>query len=113
MKELVCIICPRGCLLKISESNNVTGNFCLRGKEYALKEMTNPERTLTSFIEVSNRKNTVVSIKTSKPIPKNKMFEVMNILKEKSVIAPIKNGEILINNILNMDINIVSTKEIK
>ena len=30
-KELVCIVCPRGCHLTIDENNNVTGNSCPRG----------------------------------------------------------------------------------
>lgn len=36
MKELICIVCPRGCHLKVDEANDyaVTGNSCPRGAEY-------------------------------------------------------------------------------
>ncbi|MBE6426383.1 MAG: molybdopterin oxidoreductase, partial [Planctomycetaceae bacterium] len=27
-KELICIVCPRGCHLTVDENMNVTGNFC-------------------------------------------------------------------------------------
>lgn len=112
MRKMICIICPRGCRLTVDSQNNVTGNFCIRGKDYALKEINNPERALTSFIKVNNRLNTVISVKTSGPIPKDKIFLVMEIIKQKSVIAPIKIGEIIIKNVLNLGVDIISTKEI-
>ena len=33
MKELICIVCPRGCRLTVDENNDyaVTGNSCKRG----------------------------------------------------------------------------------
>ena len=34
MKEFVCIECPKGCRLTIDENLNVTGNTCIRGKNY-------------------------------------------------------------------------------
>ena len=41
--ELICISCPRGCLLKVSgqgEALEITGNFCSKGIDYARKEIT-------------------------------------------------------------------------
>lgn len=34
MKELICIVCPRGCHLKVDEAcgYTVTGNGCPRGR---------------------------------------------------------------------------------
>ena len=49
MKEFTCIICPRGCLLKVDDNMNVTGNTCPRGKDYAISELTNPVRTIVPF----------------------------------------------------------------
>ena len=36
MKELICIVCPKGCHLKVDENNDykVSGNACERGAEY-------------------------------------------------------------------------------
>ena len=50
MKEFTCIICPRGCRLSVDDNMNVTGNFCPRGKQYAVSELTNPVRTITSSV---------------------------------------------------------------
>ena len=44
MKNLVCIVCPNGCRLTVTEGENieVSGAKCPRGKAYAVSEMTNP-----------------------------------------------------------------------
>ena len=70
MKEFTCIICPRGCRLTVDDNMNVTGNTCPRGKQYAISELTNPVRTITSSVRVNNRDDLLVSVKTSGSIPK-------------------------------------------
>ena len=113
MKELTCIVCPRGCRLKVDDNMEVTGNACPRGKMYAINELTNPTRTITSSIRVSNRPYTLVSVKTDKPVPKDKMFEVMKEIDKLSVEAPTYIGQLVKENILGLDSNIVITKTIE
>ena len=112
MKELTCIVCPRGCRLKIDDDMNVFGNACPRGEKYALNELTNPTRTVTSSIRVSNGPYTLVSVKTDKPIPKDKMFDVMKEIDKLNVQAPVRIGQIVLANVLGTDSNIVITKDI-
>ena len=112
MKELTCIVCPRGCRLKVDEQMEVTGNACPRGKMYAINELTNPTRTITSSIRVTNRPYTLVSVKTDKPIPKSMMFKVMEEIDKITVEAPTKIGQVVKANILGLDSNIIITKEI-
>lgn len=112
MKELVCIVCPRGCQLKVDDNLNVTGNFCPRGVDYAKKELTNPERIITTFVNVSNRKNMVLSVKVDKAVPKDKIFDVIKEIKNIEVSAPIEIGHIIKENILNLGLNLVATKKI-
>ena len=112
MKELTCIVCPRGCRLKVDDQMEVTGNACPRGKIYAVNELTNPTRTITSSIRVINRPYTLVSVKTDKPIPKNKMFDVMKEIDRLSVEAPTEIGQVVKENILGLDSNIIITKKI-
>lgn len=113
MKELTCIICPRGCCLTIDDENNVFGNFCPRGKEYAINELTNPTRNISSSVRVRNRENTLCSVKTSGPIPKDMIFDVMNEINKIQIDAPTTIGEILIENILGLNVNIVVTKNME
>ena len=46
MKDLICIMCPKGCHLKVDEEHGytVTGNRCPRGAEYGHNELKNPTR---------------------------------------------------------------------
>lgn len=111
-REFTCIICPRGCHITVDENNNVSGNSCPRGKVYVLKEMSAPERTLTSSVRVTNRPNCVVSVKTSNPIPKAKLFEMMEVVNTLFVEAPVHVGDVLIHNPLGLDTDIVVTKNI-
>lgn len=112
MKELTCIVCPRGCRLKVDDNMEVTGNACPRGKMYAINELTNPTRTITSSIRVSNRPYTLVSVKTDKPVPKDKMFDVMKEIDKLSIDAPTRIGQVVLANVLGTDSNIVITKDI-
>lgn len=113
MKELTCIVCPRGCRLTIDDELNVTGNSCPRGAQYAKDELTNPKRMITSFVRVKNRENTVVSVKTSTSIPKGMIFDVMNEIDKVRVTAPTKIGDVAIKNVLNTGADIIITKNIK
>ena len=112
MKEFTCIICPRGCRLKVDDDMNVTGNTCPRGKDYAISELTNPVRTITSSVRVNNREDLLVSVKTSGNIPKGKIFEVMEEINKLSVSAPTRIGDVVQKNILGLGVDIVITKDI-
>ena len=112
MKELTCIVCPRGCRLHVDDDMNVTGNFCPRGKEYAISELTHPVRTITTSIRVNNRPYTLVSVKTSGPVPKDKIFDVMKEIEKLETSAPTRIGDVVKENILGLGVNIVITKNI-
>ena len=79
-RQLTCIICPRGCALEATVQDGqvtVTGNACQRGAEYAVSECLHPVRTVTTIVKVANRENTMVSVKTETPVPKESMAEVV------------------------------------
>lgn len=112
MKEFTCIVCPRGCRLTIDDNMNVTGNTCPRGKDYAIAEVTNPVRTITSSVRVTNREDLLVSVKTSGPIPKGKIFDVMAEINKVGVLAPTHIGQVVIKDVLGLGVDIVITKDI-
>src|SRR5512133_470550 len=97
-----------GCNLTVecvgTEISGVSGNRCKVGLKYAEKELSNPERTLTTTVKVKNGNLPLVSVKTNKPIPKSRLFEAMAILSKVEVEAPIKIGEIIGQNILGAGI---------
>ncbi len=112
MKELVCIVCPRGCELTISDELVVTGNKCPRGEGYAKKEMISPTRTVTSTVRIIGSTISNVPVKTDKEVAKEKIFDLLRVIKECEVQAPVKLGDILIEKPLGMDVNIIATRSI-
>jgi len=112
MKELICIICPRGCHLTVDDDLNVSGNTCPRGAVYAKQELTHPTRTLTSTVRVVSELEAMLPVKSNKPLPKEKIFEAMEVINKTCVKAPIKIGDVVIKNIFGLDVDIVATKNI-
>lgn len=113
MTKLICITCPRGCHLEVDDNMNVTGNFCPRGAKYAIDELTNPKRMVTSTVKVEDGELKRLPVMTSSPIPKDKIFDVMEEIKKVSVKAPLELGSVIIENILGLGVNIVSTRTLK
>lgn len=116
LRELVCIGCPIGCQLevKIDEDKvvEVKGNMCLRGKTYAEKECTNPTRIVTSSVKVEGGEISAVSVKTKSDIPKDRIIQCIEELKGLVVTAPIKAGDIVLENVANTGVDIIATKSI-
>lgn len=113
-RNMTCIICPRGCSLvaEIGDSGvTVTGNACRKGEQYAINECTNPVRTVTATVRVSNRPDTMVSVKTAVPVPKDKMLEVMALLRNTQLEAPVAIGDVVLSDVFGTDI--VVTKAIQ
>lgn len=113
-RKLTCIICPRGCAMTVKEEGGklaVSGNTCPKGEAYAIAECTNPVRTVTSTVRVSNRKDTMVSVKTAAPVPKNRMMEVVAMLRVATVTAPVAIGDVVLSNIFGTQV--VATKALE
>lgn len=114
IRDLICINCPRGCHLKVDdETLEVTGNFCLRGKNYGISEVTAPKRTITSTVKVVDGTIDRCSIKTAAPIDKNKIFEAMELINKVEVKAPVKMHQVIIENILESGVDVIATKEVE
>lgn len=114
-KELICIVCPVGCRLEVDQNGDdikVSGNQCKRGEKYAIDELTNPLRMVTSSMKVDGGDLPLVSVKTKKPIPKNLINEALKQIKNESSSAPICGGDVLIKNVAGTDVDIVATRNI-
>ncbi|MCR5290490.1 MAG: DUF1667 domain-containing protein [Treponema sp.] len=116
-KELTCIICPNGCPLTIQLDNDnkvvsVEGFTCVKGKNYAIQEMTEPQRTVSSSVLVKNGELPLVSVRLTKPVPKTRLFDVMSEIRKITVQAPVQSGTVLIHNILGYDSDLIATKSI-
>ena len=113
--KLVCINCPRGCNLNVENNKGeivVTGNFCKRGEQYAINELTNPLRMVTTTVHIESDNYERLPVITSKPVPKDRVMDVMKYLKDVKVKAPIKLNDVIVDNVLDLDVNIIASKSI-
>ena len=112
MKELICINCPLGCRLNVDDSNlkdiKVTGNTCLRGVKYAVSEVTAPKRMVTSSVPVCGSEVKRVAVKTASPVSKEKIFDVLKIVKTVKATAPVAIGDVLYKNVCD-GVDLVAT----
>lgn len=116
-QEIICTICPSGCHLHVNITGNseisVVGNGCKRGINYGITEFTNPVRNVTTSIWTEGANSILLSVKTTAPIPKSKIFPILHELKNVRVVAPVKIEQIIVSNICDTGINIVATRDIK
>ena len=112
MTELICIVCPQGCHLKVDEENGyeVKGNSCPRGAEYGKKELVNPTRVITTTVAIEGGIYRRIPVKTAGDIPKGMIFDIMEEINKVVVKAPVKVGDVIIENVLGTGVNVVSAK---
>lgn len=113
IKKFICIQCPRGCHLEVdTETLEVKGNSCPRGEAYGKAEVSHPLRTITSTVKIVGGDIPRCSVRTNKPIPKEKMFDVMKELDKVELMAPVNVGDVVIGNVLGLGADIIVTKKI-
>ncbi len=114
MTELTCIGCPLGCRLTVDEENDyaVTGHTCKRGEVYGKNELKNPTRVLTTTVEAVGGIHGRCPVRTESAIPKGKLFEAMKELSKVKVTAPVKCGEVVVENILGTGVNVIATRDL-
>jgi len=114
IKRLTCIECPKGCLLSIEIEScrvvKVSGNECPKGEEYAVQEIENPMRILTSAVLAEGLSLKMVPVRTDKPIPKSRIMEAMGEIKKLRLKTPVKSDSIIVENFLNLSVNLLSTR---
>ena len=103
-KELICIVCPMGCMLSCEveggEVSSVQGNTCPRGAAYAKAELLHPTRTLTTTVRLVGRKE-LLPVKTNRPISKERLKEAMLLLRDVRVSAPVHIGDVILQDLLD------------
>lgn len=114
MTEMICIVCPKGCRLKVDEENGcaVTGAACERGVGYGRTELLNPTRVLTSTVKLAGGSLRRCPVRTNGAIPKGKLFEAMDALNRVTLTAPVRIGQVVIPDILGTGVDLIVTRNI-
>ncbi len=117
-KEMICILCPLGCKMQVSEKADQPGELsvrgvqCKKGKEYANEEFKNPTRTLTSTVVIHNTPLPRLPVRTSKPLPKGMVYEAMKEINKVELEGPVRMGDVIISGLLGTDIDVVASRSL-
>jgi len=124
-KELTCVKCPNGCTITVYLGENgkilvdADGKLaimketpCKAGDEWAKQEIENPTRTIASSIPVVDGDSLMASVRTDRPIPLGKIFEVMEEIRKKTLTAPVTIGDVIIANPAGCDTDIIATRDV-
>ncbi len=115
VKVIRCIVCHTGCQIQaIPKGSEIVfeGYTCQRGLEYAQQEYFEPKRILTTTMRVENGFLPLIPVRADKPILKEKLKDALNEIAKIVVKAPIKMGDILIENILGLESNVIASRNL-
>ena len=118
IEEHVCTLCPVHCTLSIEQSasdgqiKNIYGIRCSRGYEYINQSYKEQQCMLPTSVRVHSDVQNRLPVNSDAPLPKTAVSEAMMIIRTVEVMPPVNAGEIIIENILNTGVNIISTKSV-
>jgi CxxC motif-containing protein len=115
-REITCIVCPNGCRLTVTFSPTqlleVQHALCPRGSAYARAELFNPQRTLTSTVPVTGGVLPLVSVRSTRTLPRKLLPKAVKLLSRITLNAPVTFHQLIVPNILGTGVDIIATREI-
>lgn len=115
-KEIICTVCPRGCHVMVEGEGekilSVEGHSCKRGHTYASAEFAHPVRILTTTVKMEGIQADLLPVRSNAPVPKEKLFDCMEVIRAAQVKLPVKRYDVVIPNICGTGVDIVATKTV-
>jgi CxxC motif-containing protein len=116
-ETIICIMCPIGCLITVTIDDNgdilrISGNLCKEGEKYAKAECTFAGRILTTTILTQDSLCKLLPVKTNQPISKEQLMDAMVFISKLKVKPPVKVGQIIVKNLMDMQVDLVATDEL-
>ena len=112
-KEMICINCPVGCTLQVSQENGiikVTGNICARGEKYGIAEFTNPVRMVTTIMKVEGT-HRPVPVRLTSPVPKAMIGQVLEAIAQHIAPKTTVRYDVLIKNVAGTGSDVIATAD--
>jgi CxxC motif-containing protein len=113
--ERVCIVCPMGCRLTLEAEAGgwrVDGCTCERGRAYGIQEVTAPVRTLTSTVRIEGARLARLPVRTSAPVPKDKLGTCMAVIDRVAARSPVAMGQVLVRDLGGTGVDLVASRSL-
>ena len=115
-KTFTCIICPNGCEVTAEFEGtkliSCSGNLCPKGEDYVRQELQDPRRTISSSVAVQGGELPLVSVRLTKPVPRDRIFDVMAEIRKITLTAPVSTGQVLVSDILGLGSDLIATRTV-
>ncbi len=112
MKEIICVVCPKGCRVQVrgqaGRVDEISGHQCARGEKYARSEFLDPRRILTSSVRLSGPGRNLLPVRSSEPLPRDRLLDCMAEIKKRRVDRPVAMHQVIIENILGTGVNMIA-----
>ena len=112
----ICILCPLGCELKVSHDErrilDVRGNRCVRGAEYAEREVFDPVRVVTTTVRILGGGSGLLPVKSAGAVPRDVTGDVVRALSRIVLRAPVAMGDSVMNDACATGVDIVATRSV-
>ena len=115
-REVLCTRCPKGCRLQLNIEEDeviVKGYECKLGEGYGKQEAENPQRVVPTTVKINNARWPRLPVRTDDSIPLDKIDDVMEEVKGFVLDAPVKKGEVIIENVADTSISIISERDME
>ncbi|MDY6795155.1 MAG: DUF1667 domain-containing protein [Actinomycetota bacterium] len=115
-ETIICIGCPLGCRVTVAQDKKgritqIKGAECKQGEKYVLKEFENPVRTLTATVRTGDESYPLLPVRTSIPVPKILLADIMLQTAKARVEPPVKAGDVILKNVLKTGSDLIATSD--
>jgi CxxC motif-containing protein len=114
--RLTCVLCPVGCELEVARDAvgeiQVTGNQCDKGIPFAVEEVLRPQRNLATSVPVRGSAARMVSVRLSRPVPREMLFPILAEIAKLRPEAPVSRGQVLIPDVLGTGADVIATRTV-
>jgi CxxC motif-containing protein len=111
-----CIGCPIGCGGEVTVEDGkvvqLDGFTCNKGIAYASEEVVSPKRMVTTTVRISGGGLPLLPVVSATPVPKERIFDCIRLLRSVSVTAPVAEGEVIVADALGLGVDFRAAREI-
>ncbi len=114
-REIICIVCAKGCRAEVWENEKGgiqwRGTLCRNGQEYVRLEFRDPRRILATTVKVEGS-SLRFPVRSRGPVPKAKLMECMKEIRALRVKPPVHIGDVLIADLLGTGQDLIASADL-
>jgi len=115
-REFICVTCPLGCSIQAVVDGDrlvsIDGQSCKRGEAFVREELSAPKRMLTTTVQVRGGVLPLVPVRSTEPLPKERIFDVAALLRRVVLDAPVAARQMVAANAVGSGVDIVTSRAV-